>query len=413
MKVVARVYNIALRTMFGWLARYRSGGRGGLKKGSRRLAVLGAVVALFHAVTAHAVTRVLFTIDVESNAVFALPQQVTTLCRNGVACGLMRVASMLKERGWAGTFFLNVYEHRRWGDAAMRNVTTKLQAAGQDVALHTHPQWAFDRSRNEMYQYNLKEQTEIIRAGVTLLSAWTGLPVVAHRAGDYSANEYTLEALKRNGLRVDSSLLSGNPHCRLTGLGLPRNLPSSLGHLTEIPVTVYEREERPRGFGDVFAPVMSVRKFDVNWFLNPEEARTAINRAVEADLPFLVIFLHSFSLLAGKESGGVPVLNRRAVDIFRAILDQVANKRLPVVTMRDLAESGSLRATRRDKDVIPRVTVRMDLYRYLWHRVRADGTGALEVGAVVLLIIAGTALLIMARWRKLLPNRRDDRWRGP
>ncbi len=34
--VVARVYNIALRTIFGWLARYRSGGWDGLKEGSRR-----------------------------------------------------------------------------------------------------------------------------------------------------------------------------------------------------------------------------------------------------------------------------------------------------------------------------------------------------------------------------------------
>jgi transposase len=34
--VVARVYDIARRTIFGWLARYRSGGWDGLKEGSRR-----------------------------------------------------------------------------------------------------------------------------------------------------------------------------------------------------------------------------------------------------------------------------------------------------------------------------------------------------------------------------------------
>jgi transposase len=34
--VVARVYDIALRTVFGWVARYRSGGWDGLKEGSRR-----------------------------------------------------------------------------------------------------------------------------------------------------------------------------------------------------------------------------------------------------------------------------------------------------------------------------------------------------------------------------------------
>jgi transposase len=34
--VVARAYNIALRTVFGWLARYRSGGWEALQEGSRK-----------------------------------------------------------------------------------------------------------------------------------------------------------------------------------------------------------------------------------------------------------------------------------------------------------------------------------------------------------------------------------------
>jgi transposase len=34
--VVARVYNIALRTVFGWLARYRSGGWEALQEDSRK-----------------------------------------------------------------------------------------------------------------------------------------------------------------------------------------------------------------------------------------------------------------------------------------------------------------------------------------------------------------------------------------
>jgi transposase len=33
---VARIFNIPQRTVFNWLARYRSGGWDGLKEGSRR-----------------------------------------------------------------------------------------------------------------------------------------------------------------------------------------------------------------------------------------------------------------------------------------------------------------------------------------------------------------------------------------
>ncbi len=37
---------------------------------------------------------------------------------------------MLQQRRMAGTFFLNVYEYQSWGEAAMRDIAVKLQAAG-------------------------------------------------------------------------------------------------------------------------------------------------------------------------------------------------------------------------------------------------------------------------------------------
>lgn len=372
------------------------------------LAALLAIAVLSASANVHAVPRVLFTIDVESTEksteTLGLPQQVDAVCEDGSACGLMEIVRMLRERGLAGTFFLNVYEHRKWGEAALRDIAAKLQRAGQDVALHTHPQFAYDPARTEMYQYSLDEQTAIIREGVQLLTAWTGRPVVAHRAGDYSADERTLKALERNGLRVDSSLFWGHPHCRLTGLGLLRNLPTSRGRLIEIPVTVYQREERPRLFGDMLAPVASVRKIDINWFLDKEEARVAVDTVIEADFPFLVVFLHSFSLLAGQEDSKVLVADRHARDILQAILDRVIQKRLPVVTMRELAESEVVAATSQDQDTLPRVTIRVGLHRYLWRRLRAAGTGVLAVGGGVLTLLAGGAVLIVARRRRTVAD---------
>jgi hypothetical protein len=210
------------------------------------LRALSAGAAVIIATASPAATRVILTVDVESIDAHSLPDQVDTVCQDGSACGLMEIARMQRERKLSGTFFLNVYEHRRWGEGKMREIVEKLQASGQDVALHTHPQWAYDQKRNGMHQYSLEEQTSIIRDGVRLLSAWSGHPVVAHRAGDYAADQRTLKALETNGLRVDSSLFWGHPHSQLTELGLPRNLPSSWGKLLQIPVTVYERKERPR-----------------------------------------------------------------------------------------------------------------------------------------------------------------------
>jgi len=210
----------------------------------------------------------------------------------------MEIVRMLKKGGLAGTFFLNVYEHPRWGETVMRDIAVKLQAAGEDVALHTHPETAYDPLRAEMYQYSLDEQTSIIRDGMQLLTVWTGRRVVAHRAGDYSADEHTLEALKRNGMRVDSSLFWGYPSSRLNGLGLTRNLPSFLGRLTEIPVTVYQREERSRFLSDMLGPLTSVRKIGADWFIDEQEARSAVDAIIQAGPQFIVVFLHCCTFLA-------------------------------------------------------------------------------------------------------------------
>lgn len=362
--------------------------------------VLGIVAFLCPTGDVQAGPAVLFTVDVESNEAFPLPRQIEAACNDGSRCGLMEIARLLKARGVAGTFFLNVYEYASWGQSAMQDIAVKLQLAGQDVALHTHPDATYDASRPFMYQYSVEEQTAIIRDGMQLLTAWTGRAVVAHRAGSYSADPHTLEALQRNGVRVDSSLFWGHPQCRLLGLGLPRNSPSSVGKVGEIPVTVYQREELPRFFGSIFAPVRSVRKIDANWFLDEEEARSALDAVIATDPPFVVVFLHSFSLMEGAGNDGMPSPDQRARDNLQAILDHLIEKHLQFVTMREIAESPTLVAATLDQDIVPRVAVQVGLHRYLWHRLRMAGAGVLIIGCVLLTFLAAVVMLIVLRWRR-------------
>jgi peptidoglycan/xylan/chitin deacetylase (PgdA/CDA1 family) len=348
-------------------------------------------------------TLVVFTVDVESNE-FRLPDQIDAVCRDGSACGLMEIARLFEERRWSGTFFLNVFEHRQWGETAMRDIVIRLQAAGQDVGLHTHPQWGYDPSRLGMNQYSLDEQTTIVRDGVRLLQAWTGRPVVTHRTGAYAADERTLIALERNGLLVDSSVFWKYPTSRLDGLGLPRNLPARHGHLTEIPITVYEREARPRIFAAAFSPATTVRKIDPNWFIDASEARAAIDAAVAAKLPVLVVFLHSFSFMKERTASGRPVADRHAMDMFRVILDQVASKQLSVVTMRELAQEGPPPFASAEKDVVPRVAMPVDLHRYLWRRVKASAGASSSIGIGVT-SLAVVAAFVLARRRRATQRR--------
>jgi peptidoglycan/xylan/chitin deacetylase (PgdA/CDA1 family) len=341
-------------------------------------------------------TRVVFTVDVESNEAHALPDQIDTVCQDGSACGLMEIVRLLKERHWSGTFFLDVYEHRKWGETALRTIAVRLQDSGQDVGLHTHPHWAYDPARWGMNQYTLEEQTAIVGDGVRLLKSWTGRPVVSHRAGAYAADENTMIALERSGITVDSSVFWQYPNSRLDGLGLLRSFPSSYGRIAEIPVTVYRREERPRFLESIFAPVTAIRKIDPDWFVNETEMRGAVDAAFDAKLPVLVVFLHSFSLMSPAE--GRPVPNRHAMEMLRATLDYISLKQATVVTMRDLSRL-ALPASTAAQDIVPAVALSAPWPRYGWHRVKASGGLQLSLAAAAALVLGGI-LIAMTRGRK-------------
>ncbi len=353
-------------------------------------------------------TRVVFTVDVESNETFGLPGQVDAVCGDGTPCGLAEMARMLAARQWSGTFFLNVYEHKRWSDAALRAIAVNLQRGGQDVALHTHPQWTYDSARGAMHEYTLDEQTTIVRDGIGLLQAWVGRPVVAHRAGAYTADERTLAALERGGVTIDSSFFWQNPGNRLNGAGLSRNVPSRRGAITEIPVTVYERLERPTHFASLLPPVRVVRKIDPNWVIDAQEARDAIDAVVAARLPVLVVFLHSYSFMAGRGADGKPGLDRHGLEMLRAILDHVAARQLPVVNMRTLAEedgtaeAADVAPSVTAADVVPTVTTMISPARYV-RRQLALSTGLASrsaAGSAALLVAGSLVLLARRRGRK-------------
>jgi len=371
---------------------------------SVRILVLAIPIAL-HAGAVSALPRMIITIDVESKPSLTLPEQVDAMCSDGKPCGLMEIARLLSLRGIAGTFFLNVYEYRAWGEPLMRKIASDLQSVNQDVALHTHPQWAYDPSRNGINQYSLDEQTTIVREGVQLLTAWTGRAVVAHRAGDYAADERTFEALARNGIRVDSSMFAGQPGNKLAERGLARNLVSTPGGVLEIPVTVYLRAERPSFLGDLFAPVTGIRKIDCDWFEDANEARSAIDGLVAADPQFIVVFLHSFSLITASERPGAFRANRHSEAILTAILDRAKERGVEIVTMRDVAHDPVTPVTvasAKGDDILPLVTTRVGLHRYALHRWRSAETGG-KLAAVACLILfavsVGYIVLLFARRR--------------
>lgn len=347
------------------------------------------LIALFTCACVHASPTVVITVDVESLEALPLPDQIDLVCRDQVPCGLKHMAKMLQDRGLAGTFFLNVYERSAWGNDKMRSIAELLQGGGHDVALHTHPQWAYDPARPYMYSYSLEDQSRIVADGALLLKQWTGLPVVAHRAGAYSANRDTIEALTRSGIVLDSSLFLKHPHSMLNTLGLPSNLPSTIGAITEIPITVYQRQERPAIFGTLALPHEAIGKVDVDSIQSKLELTSAIDAMIDADLPFIVVFLHSFSFIAAPDDeSGAPRSDPLSISIFSTLLDIISEKKLHVATTRELAEH-------RDtigfdgNDIVPDVAITIPAPKYIVRMMRSHPAASVLAGALAMLIAGG------------------------
>jgi hypothetical protein len=198
-----------------------------------------------------------------------------------------------------------------------------------------------------------------------------------------------------------------HPNTRLHDLGLPRNVPSLWDdHLTQIPVTVFEREDRLQGLPRIFAPIRSVRKIDVDWLTTEDEMRAAFDAAVDARIPVIVVFLHSFSFMVPAADKG-PRTDHGSIRMFRAILDHVARRELPVVTMRDL--SGSARALTPAgmySDVVPVVAVSVDAPHYAWRRLKRASAASLYSTAGGAILVAAAALVVLQRRRGIARQRR-------
>lgn len=351
---------------------------------------------------------IIITVDVETtgykNVSLPLPDQVDAICQDNQPCGLQLMVQCLKERGYAATFFLNVYEYKRYGEKPIMRIAKWLNDSGQDVQLHTHPQWAYDEDRNLMHQYTLEEQTRIIKDGKELLEKWVGNRVIAHRAGAYGADQNTLEALIRNDILYDSSLFLSNSNCRMNSLPLRKNALSMYDSLYEFPVTVYKKLQFPTLFEKGLTPIKRIRKYDINWFGDELEAEEALEKAIEMKMDFIILFLHSYSFIRGYNGMGEKEADMGAMEIFEGILDFIHLKGLRVLPFREIrGQNIELDQYLNTPDFIPEVARSIGMGSYLrkFIGINRDNykTFILLFTISSLLIIIG-AILIISRLRK-------------
>jgi peptidoglycan/xylan/chitin deacetylase (PgdA/CDA1 family) len=197
--------------------------------------------------------------------------------------GLPQIIEMCDRHGLKATFFVDAYQH----PAEMEKACHFILRRGHEIQLHTHPNWHYDRKRENLQKYSFEEQCEIIAYGIKKLREWTGTAPVAHRAGDFGANENTLKALAQNQIQADFSYFWRWKDCDLNQQFELKNQLARIHSVLEIPTTCFHSP----GFGfsktfrliDIYEPFSLLKK--------------VLAEMLRLDYRTMVVVLHSFSLI--------------------------------------------------------------------------------------------------------------------
>jgi peptidoglycan/xylan/chitin deacetylase (PgdA/CDA1 family) len=207
--------------------------------------------------------------------------------------GISYQLDVLNQHGLKAVFFVESLFALAVGLEPLAEIVRRITDAGHEIQLHLHPEWlawmdkppVSARGRQQIREFSQDEQAELIRIGITNLQAAGACGVSAFRAGDYAANNDTLIALARNGLKWDSSYnacyqnsLSDVPQLR--GITQPINV----NDIAEVPVSYWRTP--PVGWRHAQLTSASF-----------SELRNALLHASDHNWQSFVIVSHSFELL--------------------------------------------------------------------------------------------------------------------
>jgi hypothetical protein len=222
----------------------------------------------------------------------------------------------LDAAGHKAVFFVDPLVALVAGTDMVRRIIEPILTAGHDVQLHAHSEWlgfsavgpTDGRGGQNMADFCLEDQVRILEHGVeTLMAAGAPMPV-AFRAGNYGANDDTLRALGRLGIRYDSSY-SPDYHGTVCGITMPRDcaLPIRRGAVIEVPVSA------------IAGPGGGLRHAQIT-ALSAREMGAAMDHAAASGQPCFTIVTHSFELLCRERRRP----NRIVVRRFEALCEKIA-----------------------------------------------------------------------------------------
>jgi hypothetical protein len=215
--------------------------------------------------------------------------------------GLDYQLATLRRHGLKAVYFVEPLFSAYVGKALLDDIVGRIIAAGQEAQLHLHTEWLSDihepglplTFRQFMFEFDLDEQTALIGWGKRRLEASGAPPVIAFRAGNYGANEDTLRALSRSGLRFDSSHNPCAAHDGSMFKARPLFGPMESMGVVELPVSVFQ--DAPRSLRPAQLGACSLT-----------EMTSVLEGAHVAGWRHFTIVLHSFEMIRGRKQGATP-----------------------------------------------------------------------------------------------------------
>ncbi len=265
--------------------------------------------------------------------------------------GVREMCAVADEVGGKLVFFVDACGAYAQLDEVAK-VVRWLDGAGHDVQLHAHPEYlpeSFWKEHGLTYRPRFFNQYDAKKAAFTInhfgkfISGLTGKPLRAFRAGSFRWNADTIRALAEAGIPLS---FNNSMNAYLAGqctYSEPTNLPFRWSNgVVEVPST--ERLFKPpfvkAWWGRAQFPVGD------DWLGSPPW-RVMSPYTLGRDSSFMVLLLHSWSLLYWDENGHAVYRDDRRLEDFRKLMKKLANDYDIITTadFLDLLARGKIKTT--------------------------------------------------------------------
>jgi len=215
------------------------------------------------------------------------------------------------------TFLVEPFFSVQMGQGSLQDITGLISDRDQKVELHLHTEWVDKVSPNIMSggerlninEFSLGEQTELLSIGLERLNLCYVENITAFRAGNYGANFDTLKALKKVGIKYDTSYNAAYlGHTCDLHFGSTLMQAVDYDGITEVPISQYKD-----GFG-------RRRHVQLN-SISFEEIKILLEQASAQNWETFVIVSHSNELLTSDKNKGDNIVIRRLEKLCRYLSD--------------------------------------------------------------------------------------------